>query len=58
MNVSKPGAALKMYNDEWSGKSVKVVEMDGEIDMVILGAPPEEIEWQCRLVSHRAKRWH
>merc|ERR1712176_631854 len=29
----KPGAVLKMYDDEWFGSDVTVVEMDGEIDM-------------------------
>merc|ERR1719316_411905 len=30
---SKPGAELKMYDDDWFGNAVTVVEMDGEIDM-------------------------
>merc|ERR1711974_532539 len=30
---SKPGATLKMYDDDWFGSPVTVVEMDGEIDM-------------------------
>jgi len=30
---SKPGAELKMYDSDWYGNSVTVVEMDGEIDM-------------------------
>eukprot|EP00435_Cladocopium_sp_Y103_P024473 s2862_g6.t1 len=30
---SKPGAVIKMYDDEWFGSPVTVVEMDGEIDM-------------------------
>eukprot|EP00913_Durusdinium_trenchii_P026189 g24569.t1 len=30
---SKPGATLKMYDDDWFGNAVTVVEMDGEIDM-------------------------
>merc|ERR1712241_606350 len=30
---SKPGATLKMYDDDWFGNPVTVVEMDGEIDM-------------------------
>merc|ERR1719373_659780 len=29
----EPGAALKMYDDEWYGTPVTVLEMDGEIDM-------------------------
>jgi phosphoribulokinase len=29
----EPGATLKMYDDEWYGHSVSVIEMDGEIDM-------------------------
>eukprot|EP00913_Durusdinium_trenchii_P030605 g28663.t1 len=30
---SKPGARVYMYDDEWFGNEVTVVEMDGEIDM-------------------------
>merc|ERR1712050_495403 len=30
---SEPGATLKMYDDDWFGNAVTVVEMDGEIDM-------------------------
>merc|ERR1712083_258698 len=30
---SEPGAVLKMYDDEWFGSDVTVIEMDGEIDM-------------------------
>ncbi|CAE7892655.1 unnamed protein product [Symbiodinium microadriaticum] len=30
---SEPGAVLKMYDDDWFGNDVTVVEMDGEIDM-------------------------
>merc|ERR1711972_435404 len=41
---SKPGATLKMYDDEWFGNSVTVVEMDGEIDMDNMEAQLKEIE--------------
>jgi phosphoribulokinase len=30
---SEPGAELKMYDDDWFGNKVTVIEMDGEIDM-------------------------
>merc|ERR1712040_29160 len=30
---SEPGATLKMYDDDWFGSEVTVVEMNGEIDM-------------------------
>jgi len=41
---SKPGATLKMYDDDWFGNPVSVVEMDGEIDMVNMAAQLKEIE--------------
>merc|ERR1712061_958439 len=41
---SKPGATLKMYDDEWFGSAVTVVEMDGEIDMENMEAQLKEIE--------------
>merc|ERR1712217_295145 len=41
---SKPGAALKMYDDDWFGNPVTVVEMDGEIDMDNMEAQLKEIE--------------
>merc|ERR1712137_1292191 len=41
---SKPGATLKMYDDEWFGNDVTVVEMDGEIDMDNMEAQLKEIE--------------
>mmetsp|Transcript_38983 Transcript_38983/g.93524 ORF Transcript_38983/g.93524 Transcript_38983/m.93524 type:complete len:413 (+) Transcript_38983:46-1284(+) len=41
---SKPGATLKMYDDEWFGSPVTVVEMDGEIDMDDMEAQLKEIE--------------
>jgi len=41
---SKPGATLKMYDDEWFGNPVTVVEMDGEIDMDNMEAQLKEIE--------------
>merc|ERR1719263_1064101 len=28
----EPGATLKMYDDDWFGNDVTVLEMDGEID--------------------------
>merc|ERR1711933_533330 len=30
---SEPGATLKMYDEDWFGSPVTVVEMDGEIDV-------------------------
>jgi len=41
---SKPGATLKMYDDDWFGNAVTVVEMDGEIDMDNMEAQLKEIE--------------
>merc|ERR1711897_23546 len=41
---SKPGATLKMYDDDWFGNSVTVVERDGEIDMDNMEAQLKEIE--------------
>merc|ERR1712241_1317116 len=41
---SKPGAVLKMYDDDWFGNDVTVVEMDGEIDMENMEAQLKEIE--------------
>merc|ERR1711972_124047 len=41
---SKPGATLKMYDDEWFGSPVTVVEMDGEIDMDDMEAQLKDIE--------------
>merc|ERR1712039_826166 len=41
---SKPGAVLKMYDDEWFGSDVTVVEMDGEIDMDNMEAQLKEME--------------
>merc|ERR1712083_66726 len=41
---SKPGATLKMYDDDWFGSPVTVVEMDGEIDMDNMEAQLKEIE--------------
>merc|ERR1712151_699781 len=41
---SKPGATLKMYDDDWFGNPVTVVEMDGEIDMDNMEAQLKEIE--------------
>jgi phosphoribulokinase len=41
---SEPGATLKMYDDDWFGNDVTVVEMDGEIDMDNMEAQLKEIE--------------
>jgi len=41
---SEPGATLKMYDDDWFGNEVTVVEMDGEIDMDNMEAQLKEIE--------------
>nr|AAW79321.1 chloroplast phosphoribulokinase [Heterocapsa triquetra] len=41
---SKPGATLKMYDEDWFGNDVTVVEMDGEIDMDNMEAQLKEIE--------------
>merc|ERR1712190_436177 len=41
---SEPGAVLKMYDDDWFGNAVTVVEMDGEIDMDNMEAQLKEIE--------------
>merc|ERR1712007_209821 len=41
---SEPGAVLKMYDDEWYGSPVTVVEMDGEIDMNNMEEQLREIE--------------
>merc|ERR1712226_577639 len=41
---SEPGATLKMYDDDWFGSAVTVVEMDGEIDMDNMEAQLKEIE--------------
>jgi len=41
---SKPGATLKMYDDDWMGSPATVVEMDGEIDMDNMEAQLKEIE--------------
>jgi phosphoribulokinase len=31
--TGEPGATLKMYDEEWYGHAVSVIEMDGEIDL-------------------------
>merc|ERR1711879_930558 len=41
---SKPGATLKMYDDDWFGNPATVVEMDGEIDMDNMEEQLKEIE--------------
>merc|ERR1711972_390414 len=42
--MGKPGATLKMYDDDWFGNAVTVVEMDGEIDMDNMEVQLKEIE--------------
>merc|ERR1712013_47316 len=42
--MGEPGATLKMYDDDWFGNAVTVVEMDGEIDMDNMEAQLKEIE--------------
>jgi len=44
LSGSEPGAELKMYDDEWFGSPVTVVEMDGEIDMDNMDSQLKEIE--------------
>jgi len=44
LSGSKPGATLKMYDDDWFGSAVTVVEMDGEIDMDNMEEQLKEIE--------------
>eukprot|EP00440_Ansanella_granifera_P031214 gb/GFBE01033892.1/.p1 GENE.gb/GFBE01033892.1/~~gb/GFBE01033892.1/.p1 ORF type:complete len:412 (+),score=131.25 gb/GFBE01033892.1/:1-1236(+) len=44
LSGSKPGATLKMYDDDWFGNAVTVVEMDGEIDMDNMEEQLKEIE--------------
>merc|ERR1712014_454133 len=41
---SEPGVTLKMYDDDWFGNAVTVVEMDGEIDMDNMEAQLKQIE--------------
>jgi len=41
---SKPGATVKMYEEDWLGSPATVVEMDGEIDMDNMEAQLKEIE--------------
>lgn len=40
----EPGATLKMYDDEWYGHAVSVIEMDGEIDMTKMEEQLGEVE--------------
>merc|ERR1712046_445640 len=44
LSGSEPGATLKMYDDDWYGNAVTVVEMDGEIDMDNMEEQLKEIE--------------
>ncbi|CAE7308680.1 unnamed protein product [Symbiodinium sp. CCMP2592] len=44
LSGSEPGATLKMYDDDWFGNDVTVVEMDGEIDMDNMEEQLKEIE--------------
>jgi len=39
-----PGASLKMYDDDWYGSPVTVLEMDGEIDMSNMEEQLDEVE--------------
>merc|ERR1712013_612394 len=41
---SEPGATLKMYDDDWYGSPVTVIEMDGEIDTDNMEEQLKEIE--------------
>merc|ERR1712203_549739 len=41
---SEPMITLKMYDDDWFGNAVTVVEMDGEFDMDNMEAQLKEIE--------------
>jgi len=44
LSGSKPGAKVKMYDDDWFGSPATVVEMDGEIDMDNMEAQLKDIE--------------
>jgi len=52
---SEPGATLKMYDDDWFGNSVTVVEMDGEIDMGNMEAQLKEIEENIEGLNAKSK---
>jgi len=52
---SKPGATLKMYDDDWFGSSVTVVEMDGEIDMDNMEAQLKKIEENMEGLNAKSK---
>merc|ERR1711879_636468 len=39
-----PGASLKMYDDDWYGSAVTVLEMDGEIDMTKMEEQLKDVE--------------
>jgi phosphoribulokinase len=43
-SISLPGATLKMYDDDWFGNDVTVLEMDGEIDKDNMEAQLKAIE--------------
>jgi len=43
-SISLPGATLKMYDDDWFGNDVTVLEMDGEIDTSNMEAQLKAIE--------------
>merc|ERR1719343_1932801 len=40
----EPGAVIKMYDDDWYGNAVTVLEMDGEIDMGKMEEQLKEVE--------------
>jgi phosphoribulokinase len=52
---SVPGAVLKMYDDNWEGNAVTVVEMDGEIDMDNMEAQLEMIEENIEGLGAKSK---
>jgi len=52
---SEPGATLKMYDDEWFGSDVTVIEMDGEIDMDNMEEQLKTIEENIEGLSKESK---
>merc|ERR1712187_773229 len=55
---SEPGATLKMYDDDWFGSAVTVVEMDGEIDMNNMEAQLKEIEENIEGLNAKSPNEH
>merc|ERR1719223_1675650 len=53
---SKPGATLKMYDEDWMGSPATVVEMDGEIDMDNMEAQLNEIEANIEGLNARSEK--